>query len=337
MSGRRCLTCMQPLTVDSGKCPRCGALVPCPPNPPECLQPGNLLGNRFLIGRVIGRGGYSIFYIVYDQRLQTARCIKEFFPKNCRRMPDGTPDAAPGQEGNIRRLSERFRQEARIISAMSEDNVRNVVNVFDQLSLNGNPFILMEFLSGCTMDEWITSRRKGLPWQEACRDISAVLQSLQGIHDHGYLHRNISLSNIFRTSDGGIRVIGFGSAEPIETAKKNPGMMWPSSKRYYSPSEQISNSVQGPWTDVYAAGACLFKAVAGGWPQNHRNGEVFPALRPMGFEIPESLDKVINRATQPDPKKRYPTAAAMLEMLDRAGRIEARDQDRKKRGLPFHR
>ena len=317
MSEGRCLACMKPLDSGADRCPACGAPVPCAPNPPECLQPGYVLHGRFLIGKVISRSGSSVFYIAFDEQLQTVRCIKEFFPRGCRRLPDMSPEILPEAEADFRKFSDRFLQQARIISGLSEDRVSNVVKVFDQMTVSGTSYIIMEYLDGCTADEWIGRRKQGFAWQDAVQMMKSVLQTVEEVHRYGYLHRNLSLSNIFCVRDGSYRLIGFGSAESIRMAKSDPGRMWPSSKRYYSPEEQISNSVQGPWTDVYAAGACLFKAVAGGWPSGQQNGQVYPSLQAMGYTVPEELDRVIDRATQPDPKKRYPNAGAMLEALNR--------------------
>lgn len=316
MSAERCLACMKLLNSGVKQCPHCGARLPCAPNPQDCLQPGTLLGGRFLVGRTTARDGSGILYTVFDHRLQAIRSMKEFFPRKCARSQDMSPVFPSGQESYFRSMSGRFLQEARIMAVLSENRVSGTVDVFDRIKLNGNDYILMEHLNGCTLDEWLTAKRKALPWRESVQYMRAVLQALHGVHTHGYLHRNVSLSNVFRMYDGSIRVVGFGSAEPMITAQKDPGSLWPSSKRYYSPGEQISNSAQGPWTDVYAAGACLFKLTAGGWPSDHRNGEAFPSLRALGVDVPENLDRAIGRATQPEPRKRYQTAAAMLEALN---------------------
>ena len=318
MPTERCLVCMKPLSTGTNRCPHCGSPVPCTPNPPEALQPGYILAGRFTIGRVISRSRFGITYIAYDNRLETTRCIREYFPQNYNRAPDMTPEVPIEKNREFEKYADHFAKGARIMSNMSEDNVSNVVDVFDQLELNGTTYVLMEYLDGCTMDEWIMRTRKGLGWKETRRVMQAVLQALEEIHRHGYLHRNLSLSNIFRMKDGSIRIIDFGSAEPISMAKNEPDKLWPSSKRYYSPEEQVENKAQGPWSDVYAAGACMFRMLTGGWPANQRNTTPFPSVRSFGVKAPEAADRIIGRATQPDPKKRYPSAAAMLDALSKA-------------------
>ena len=262
-----CMACMKPIQISGGTCPHCGSPVPCIPNAPNSLQPGYELG-RFVIGKEIGRGGYGITYIAFDKRLQRVQCIKEYFPKDCRRLPNMHPEILPGKEQEFRALSERFLQEARIMSTLAARKSANVVDVYDQLDENGTTYIIMEYLDGCTMDEYITRQKHGVPWQEAQRIMCEVLRTLEDMHRLDFLHRDISLSNVFRVNDeaGSIRVIDFGSAAVLSRAMNQPGSAWPSSKKYYSPPEQVQNAQQGPWTDVFAAGVCLFKLVAGGWP-----------------------------------------------------------------------
>ena len=233
----RCRACMEPVRPGTTVCPRCGAQIPCKPNSANSLQPGYELG-RFVIGREIGRGGFGITYIAFDKRLETVRCIKEYFPGGCKRREDMSPDYQEGEEARFRQFSERFLKEARIMSAMSDRNVPNVVQVFDQLDLNGTTYIIMEYLNGCTLDQHITRRKQGLDWTEAKRVMEAVLETVGEIHKQGYLHRDLSLNNIFRLKDGSIRVIDFGSAELLSDALSGSENIWPSSKPYYSPPEQ---------------------------------------------------------------------------------------------------
>ena len=173
---------MNPVTPAMVRCPHCGAQVPCPPNAPDALQPGYVLNNRFLIGRAIGRGGYGITYIAYDRRLLVVRCIKEYFPKGYRRNPDMSPLVPPDREADFRLHANRFLQEARIMSAMTEKKVDNVVAVMDQLDLNGTTYILMEYLDGCSMDQWLGYQQRALGWREAKATMMTVLKADRKAH-----------------------------------------------------------------------------------------------------------------------------------------------------------
>lgn len=316
MPENRCLSCMKPVEPGVAVCPACGARMEGLRNRANSLQPGYLLDGRWLIGKEIGRGGYGITYIAFDTRLSAVRCIKEYFPSACERNGDMTPKILPEGKADFDRNAERFLKEARIMNLMSENHVRHMATVHDVISSNNTSYIVMEYLDGYTMDEYVTGQVKGgIPYQEAVRVMEAVLESLEDTHEKGYIHRDVSLSNIFRRRDGSIRLIDYGSAEQIGDAKERPEDIWPSSKKHYSPKEQIERAAQGPWSDLYAAGACLFKLIAGGWPQNLAQGEQFPPLRAMGIDVPEWLDKVISKATAPNPKDRYQSAASMRKAL----------------------
>lgn len=326
---------MKPIDPGTHVCPHCGNVVPCLPNSQNSLQPGYTLG-RFIIGKELGRGGYGITYIAYDTRLAVVRCIKEYFPKDCRRMPDMSPEIRPGKEREFQQFSDRFLQEARMMGAVSDKKGAHVTEVYDILKFHGDiPYILMEYLDGCTMDEYISQKRSGLPWQEARDILCDVLETLDIIHKQNILHRDISLSNIFRLKDGSIRLIDFGSAVNLNDALNQPGTLYPSSKRYYSPPEQVSNSQQGPWTDLYAVGACLFKLVAGGWPRQYEANKVFPTLKMYGFSVPDKLDAILTKATDPDPRKRYQSALAMRDDLAAVQEAPAGKTKEKKGKLPL--
>ncbi len=310
-----CLACMKQIATGQSVCPYCKAQVPCSPNPEDCLQPGYHLPKstgRYVIGRVIGRGGFGITYIAFDTLLRVTRCIKEFFPQSFKRREDMSPEIEPGQKERFKKYSDLFLKEARIISQLSIKKVPNVAEVYDQLEENSTNYIVMEYLDGCTMDEYI-SRHGGLGWEEAKNVMTSVLETLSVIHHLGCLHRDISLNNIFRLKDGSVRVIDFGNAELINRAKNHPELIYHTSKKYYSPPEQINQGPQQQWTDVYAAGICMFKLVAGRFPESSENGQAVPLLRALGYKVAPEFDAVIRKATQQDPGKRYPTAAAMLE------------------------
>lgn len=318
MPGERCPACMKLHRAGISQCPNCGVSIPCEPNPPDSLPQGYMLGNRFLIGRATGRGQNSICYTAFDNRLQVTRCIREFFPRGFDRRPDMSPEIPPEKEQEFREKEDSFLKEARIMSVLNEEKVSNVLKVFDRTEQNGTTYILTEYLEGCTLDEWVSRDRRSISWEETAGIAQTILKTLEEIHSHGYLHRDLNLGSIFRLEDGSVRIVDFSHTEPIDEAKNNPERMTPFSRRYYSPEEQVSNGSQGPWTDTYAVGASMFRMLAGGWPSFQRSTEPFPAMRPLGVDVPEAADRIITKATQPDPKKRFDSAEAMLDALNKA-------------------
>ena len=273
----------------------------------------------FLVGKELGRGGFGITYVGLDTTLQTTRCIKEFFPKFCRRTDDLSVETNAVFQRQYDTLSARFRKEAQIMGRLRSSHVANIADVYDLWETNGTMYILMDYLEGCTLDEYITRMGSGMPWRDAKAVLETVLKTLSEIHASGYLHRDLSLNNIFRMKDGTVRLIDFGSAEKIEDARDYPEKTWRTNKKYYSSPEQISGSPQGPWSDIYSMGVCMFKLCSGGFPQTWKAGEPFPELADAGTQTKKEIqiiNEVIRRATQPDPRKRYQTAEEMLLALE---------------------
>ncbi len=325
MSRQRCLACMKEISGNENECPNCGSAVPCKSNSPESLQPGYELGH-FLIGKETGRDLYSIRYIAYDRHLQKIRQIREFFPKGCGRRPDMKPEIPSGKTTEFKRLAGRFVTEARITAKLTGSRVENIINVYDILNDNGKsaeynhlPYVVMEYLEGCSMEEWMRRQKGPMPWREAVKSMCSVLQSLGDIHELGALHRDICLENIFRLKNGEVRLTGFAYVSDQTKAKEHSEQLIPNNRQYYAPQEQKANSAQDVRTDVYAAGVCLFRMVAGGWPAELSQELPFPAVGNLNTRIPvhvpPELDSVINKATQPDPRKRYSTAKHMLSAL----------------------
>ncbi len=314
MAFSRCLACMEKLSPGTSVCPSCGSPVPCPPNSPDSLPPGFVL-EKYIIGREISRGGSSITYRAFDRQLETVRCIKEFYPLFSRRRRDMSVYPMPGEEPRFQRELAHFQREAQLLSALSDRHVARIADVCDKLDMNGSSYVVMEYLDGSTLDTYIRSLKHGLPWESARDIMVSVMDTVSSIHQQGILHRDISLNNIFLLRDGSVRLIDFGSAETMDTAQRFSEAAWPSSKKFYSPPEQVLCRSQGPGTDVYAAGVCMFKLVAGGFPHDWKAGMPLPSLRSLGFSVPPLYDQVISRATQPEREKRYATAAEMLRAL----------------------
>ena len=316
MPFERCYACMKPVRAGWVQCPSCGASIPCAPNSPSSLQPGYKLG-RFIIGKEIGHGGFGITYIAFDERLQAERCIKEYFPHQCRRLMNMHPDVTGENRELFTRFAARFLKEAQIMSALTNRNVSNIASVHDQIDTNGTTYIIMDYLDGSTMDKYLVMHQRGIDCQEIKTIMESVLKTVSDIHRAGYIHRDLSLSNIMHLRDGSVRIIDFGSAETIEDAMNRPQAIWRTSKKYYSAPEQIRSESQGPWTDIYALGVCMFKMAAGGLPQNWAPGMKYPSLQDIDHAIPGEFDRVIAKATQPDPSMRYQSAEEMLADVDK--------------------
>lgn len=322
-----CYCCMAEVPPEAAICPKCHSPVPYHPTDPRDLHPGTVLHGRLVIGRALGHGGFGITYIAYDSYLRILRAVKEFYPARIEASRDEQQHIVfvNAQDAKLREYRDRFLYEARMMSRASMSDAKNVVRIIDQFNENNTAYIVMEYLDGCTLDEYLKAQREPLPWQEAVPVALTVLGTLSTLHQNDLMHRDLSLNNIFRLNSGEIRLIDFGSAGLISDQSELP----PSAKKGYSPLEQINSKEQGPWTDIYAMGACVFKMVVGGLPKGNP-GEPMPSASRAApsRNIPAWLDAAIIKATQREPANRFQTAEDFAKALSEGMNTRAQ----KKRG-----
>ena len=305
-----CYYCMNQLEREAAVCPFCKSTMPYIPMHPEDLPPGTRLDEgRFVVGRALGHGGYGITYIAYDTKMQVRRTIKEYYPRGAVRDENMVPVYPESEEANVERTRQHFLHEARMMIKASEGHIPGIVQGIDTFSENGTTYLLMEYLDGYTLDDHM-QRVGPFQWKKAVRYVADALGSLQKLHEKNILHRDISCNNIFLCSDNTIRLIDFGSAEPLDRARTDPGSLWRSRKPAYTPREQAENRPQGPWSDIYAMGVVLFKMITGG-VDRQLNGKTLPSVRSVvrnDQSIPAALDVILKTATAEDPEKRFKSA-----------------------------
>ncbi len=268
-----CSRCMKEIEQE-GICPYCG-YDPAEKTDPQALEEGTLLHEcRYQLGTVIGRGGFGITYSAWDQLLNQPVAIKEYFPLNlCGRnsQEDDEVQPAPEHEGLYQKGALRFIREARILGTLQ--NMKNVVPVLDWFSENNTQYIVMKFIRGVTLAEYVKAN-KTEP-QELINMSRDLIDSLIQIHEQGILHRDISPSNIMVEEDGTFVLIDFGAA--ISKDRRVQGQDKTTiHNRSFSPIEQYDeNGKQGPWTDVYGLSATLYYLICGEAPMESiaRSGE----------------------------------------------------------------
>ncbi|MBR6524527.1 MAG: serine/threonine protein kinase, partial [Clostridia bacterium] len=318
--GLYCYACMSQINAGDSVCPHCHASVPyCAQDArPHDLPCGAKLRDRFVVGRVIGRGGFGVLYLAYDEHMRTTRAIKEFFPKNAVRNRETLALEYDLLEIQTDMEKSRFLEEARLLTALQDMHIPNILRVFDEFEENNTSYILMEYVDGTNLDNYLQEKLNGkMPWREAVEVMQVLLDAVEQLHKNGIIHRDISLSNVMRRSDGRLCLIDFGSAWQM-TSRADP---YTSRKPAYSPREQWENGPQGVYSDIYALGVCLFKLIVGGLPKDG-HGDGLPLLRSQATPetIPEWLETAVSTATQVDPKKRYASCAEFKQALRRAPR-----------------
>ena len=245
-------------------CPDCGYDNSSPSQPAQALRCGTVLRERYLIGKMLGQGGFGITYIGYDYTLDTTVCIKEFFPAGgAMRGNDGSGRVywSAGSTGAAR-LQERevFVKEAQ--KAVKLRNFASVVKVWDVFYENETAYIVMEYIEGVTLKQYLVKRGAVMGAEECLDLLLPVIGDLKGVHDSGIVHRDISPDNLMIREDGKVVLLDLGAAKDMSKGSGQSSMMV--AKKGFSPPEQYTEGMSiGPWTDVYAICATIYWCMTG--------------------------------------------------------------------------
>lgn len=260
----RCLGCMRD-KAGAERCPHCGWDARQGTNPPGCLAPGTRLHDQYVLGRVLGRGGFGVTYLAWDLRLDTRVAIKEYLPRDCAtRSGESAPVSRLDVDGNDTFAwgLARFIEEARLLARFAEHP--GIVTVLNSFEANDTAYMVMQYVEGEDLKSYL-HRAGRLPAAAAFGLLGHVLDALRAIHDGGLLHRDIAPDNIFLTSAGRVILLDFGTAR--EAFGSHTRSMALVHKPGFSPEEQYrANGQQGPWTDLYAAAATWYCMLTGQAP-----------------------------------------------------------------------
>jgi serine/threonine protein kinase/Tfp pilus assembly protein PilE len=286
----RCLSCMTPLSGAS-TCPSCGAQVGSEPDNPLYLPAGCLLNNRYLIGRVIGVGGFGIVYLAWDNNLDIKVAVKEYLPKEyAARASDHlslTPYTGSAKDEYGYGM-ERFLDEAKAL-AKFQDHV-GIVTVYESFRANNTAYMVMQYLDGITLKEFLKRQPdERISFDLAVKALTPIMDALREVHSAGYVHRDISPDNIFITRQKQVKLLDFGAARYAigEHSKSLTSVL----KHGYAPKEQYSTKGnQGPWTDVYAVAATLYRCVTGQVPpdamERMQEADTIKSPKQLGIDVP---------------------------------------------------
>ncbi|HXM43589.1 MAG TPA: protein kinase [Bryobacteraceae bacterium] len=310
-----CVNCMED---DSGSpiCPKCGSPFNLPVNNLLLLPPRTLLHEQYLIGRALGHGGFGITYLAWDVGLQTRLAIKEYMPAGVAGRTDRTKvvplsDTAKQEyEWGL----ERFLDEARVLKKSNHPNVVSVDTVFRD---NGTAYLVMEYLDGMNFAEFLRRRGGTIPFADALRVMLPVMDALIAVHALNIVHRDVSPDNIYIPKTGKVKLIDFGAARNALTQKSSN--LSAILKGGYTPEEQYrSSGSQGPWTDVYATAATLYRAITGKVPVPSLDRQAEDTLeRPsqLGVAIPASAESALMKALAVRADDRFQTMVEFKRVL----------------------
>lgn len=265
---------------------------------------GKKLDGRYELLELIGVGGMADIYKAKDiteDKIVAVKILKTEFN---------------GSEDFLR----RFRNESKAIALLSHPNI---VKIFDVGFTEKVQFIVMEYIDGITLTEYI-ERQGVLKWKDAVHFTLQILKALQHAHDRGIVHRDIKPQNVMLLSDGTIKVMDFGIARFNRETDKTISEKAIGSVHYISP-EQARGDITDERSDIYSVGVMLYEMLTGRKPFD---GETPVAIALMHMQneakkmseinpsIPEGLEEITVKAMQKEPVKRYQTAGEMIKDIE---------------------
>ena len=314
-----CYNCFQERDSLSGPCPRCGFdLAENEKKYPVALRAGTVLNDRYIVGRVLGQGGFGITYLAWDTQLEAKVAIKEFMPGELAARVEGTTVSvlSADRSEDFTYGAERFQEEARTLAKfIGNPNIAAVTSYFDE---NDTSYFVMDYIEGISFKTYIANHGGKVSVEDTLNVMIPVLRALTAVHQEGFIHRDVTPDNIYITKDGMVKLLDFGSARySIGDKSKSLDVIL---KVGYAPKEQyIRRSRQGPYTDVYSCAACFYAALTGFLPpealERLDRDELVPVSQ-CGIDIPEYLDKAILKGLAVQPEDRFQSAEEFLNAIE---------------------
>ncbi len=335
MGKTRCNCCFAEYDDSLGVCPVCGYMDGDPADEVFCLEPGTVINDRYIIGKMLGLGGFGITYKAWDTKLETTLAIKEYFPS-------GLVNRAPGETEVIlvaRKRSrefeygkDRFLEEARNVAKFSTH--RNIVNVYDFFELNNTAYIVMEFLNGKTLRDIMVENNAPLPLEQSIDIVEDVCSALTAVHKENIIHRDVSPDNIMICSGNVTKLLDFGAARFDATVENRVTVVV---KPGFAPPEQYDKvNRQDGRTDEYALGATLYYMLTGTKPEESTNRKINDTVPPpneLDPTIPQNVSNAIMRAMAVEQEFRFPTVADFGAALKTDKEVRTVAQERSKKRL----
>lgn len=309
-----CMHCMQGDT-SGGVCTHCGKPASdMQPRDPLTLPMRYLLHQRYMIGGVLGRGGFGITYIAWDTKLNQRVAVKELFPVNIvHRLPDGhSIGISPSQESVFSSIRSGFRRETSTLIHMQDHS--GIVRLFHAFEENNTAYYVMEYLDGQDLGHFL-KKNGALSWEQLSPVVFTMLEALEQLHNAGLIHRDVTPDNIYLTNSGKFYLIDLGSARKYENATHFTAYV----KYNFAPYEQYqSNGLQGPWTDVYSLCATIYYCLSGKLAPLAPQRQISDTLVPLKQLVPGLLENVyaaVEYGLRVRPQERIQSAPQLRNLL----------------------
>ena len=315
-------------------CPNCFAMLggheDCPvcgynytkdeKKPSGVLPPFTLLADRYLTGKVLGKGGFGVTYVAMDIESAALCAVKEYMPSEYSVRGVDKKSVIALSDRKARYVFEhgraKFVEEAKTLYALKSNPV--VVDISDYFTENNTAYLVMEYLDGTDLRRMCKSSGGKISPELAKEVLVTVATAMVDIHKMGILHRDLSPENIYITKNNEIKLIDFGAARDyVQT--QNSGMSILLKPGFAPPEQYSSKGSHGPWTDVYGLCSTFYTIVSGKSlidAMYRYRGEIQPTLYSLGCPVTKKTSDVIEKGMELDYEKRYRSFEELLRDLD---------------------
>lgn len=258
------------------------------------LQRNTGLIGRYVIQKVLGQGGFGITYLGIDKLYGNKVAIKEYYPQKIAmrkaQYEDVVTVTSIEEKNNYNKGKKRFLDEAQVMARFNKNE--GIVKILDFFEANNTAYIVMEYLEGITLKQYL-GKYGVIQFRNLIEMMLPLREALIEIHSQGLIHRDISPDNIMVQHNGKLKLMDFGAARDYtESGNKSLTVIL---KPGYAPPEQYqTHGVQGPWTDIYALCATIYKCLTGITPP-----DAIARVMDDKFKEPDQLDGKLS----PDIKK----------------------------------
>lgn len=313
-----CLGCMEQIEDSVTTCPHCGFNETTFQQESYYLTPGTIVGGKYILGKVLKYGGYTVTYIGMDAEKNQKVLVKEYLPSEFSTRSAGEKEVTIYSGDALEQFNQgltTFLNEANRIQHLG--NPQGIAKVYDCVAENDTGYVISEYVEGQTLQEMMDTKGK-FSWKETKDFITQILTGLSQVHPLDIIHCDISPETIMLTSSGEVKLLDFGATRYVTTA--NSSSLAIILKQGFAPEEQYrSQGVRGPWTDVYALGAVMYYMITGNVPLESVDRALLDELKEpskLGIEIPQNVENAMMNALNVYQKDRTPSAEVFLRELN---------------------
>lgn len=287
-----CMGCMNPLPDGESKCPHCGYQEGMP-HSLTYLEPGTVLKDRYLVGKVISKNGEGATYISYDQTEDKKVLIREFMPEQIAERNESNQHIRPktGYERQFKTALSDFVELSRQLLAMNK--VSSIVPVQDRFVDHDTVYVVYRYIRSLRLSAFLQRNGGELTWSQTKKLFLPLLNALSQLHKKGIIHRGISPETILVDQDNKLWLSDFCIADARMDGSDIGAELFDG---YSAPEQYSLNSWQGSWTDVYGVAAVLYRTLTGSRPSDGNSRRISDDLCPpneLNRRIPENISDAI--------------------------------------------